>query len=147
MLGPLRRAGYLPVGADLSIPMLDEARRERTGLVRCSAFALPFRRDAFAAVASVRLLHHYRRTDRVAILRELARVARDRAVVTVFDAASVKHRRRRRKEARRGRPSLRFGVDLAVFRDELEEAGIRPGRMRRLLPGFAELAFVSGAPV
>jgi SAM-dependent methyltransferase len=142
LLGPLRDAGHRVAGVDFAAPMLRIARGAGVPLVRASAFALPFASGAFEAVASVRLLHHYGPEDRATILAELARVARTRVVATVFDAASWKHRRRRRKERRRGRASMRFGVGLGEFAAEVRAAGLRPARIRRLLPGYAELAFV-----
>jgi SAM-dependent methyltransferase len=135
-------AGGCAVGVDFARPMLEIAREGGVPLVRASAFRLPFAGRAFAAVACVRLLHHYRPEDRAAILRELARVARDRVVVTVFDAGSFKHRRRLRREKARGRPSLRFGVRIGEFLDEARAACLVPGRVRGLLPGYSELTFV-----
>ncbi|MBI5362595.1 MAG: class I SAM-dependent methyltransferase [Planctomycetes bacterium] len=97
------------VGADLSLPMLREARlatgspanaagtnsdrREVTagsaskpqgfGLVRGDAARLPFADGSFDVVLSIRFLFHVPRELRPAILREMARVARRCVVVDV----------------------------------------------------------------
>jgi SAM-dependent methyltransferase len=132
------------VGLDVSAFMLDQARSAGRPLVLGSALRLPFVSGAFEVVVSVRLLHHYAAKARGEILAELARVARRRVVVTVFDQASFKHRRRMRREAVRGRPSLRYAVSVPAFLDEMRAAGLRPGRVRRLLPGYAELTVIEG---
>jgi len=142
LLPVVGEAGRRATGADFSAPMLAVAAAAGAPLSRASAFVLPFATDAFEAVVCVRLLHHYREDARALILREIARVARERVVVTVFDRASHKHRRRERRAARRSRPSLRFGVDLDAFRGEMAAAGLEPVRTRRLLPFYAELTFV-----
>jgi SAM-dependent methyltransferase len=142
LLSVAAAGGRRAIGADFAAPMLALARRAGAPVVRASATALPLADRAVDAVVCVRLLHHYGADDRARILAEIRRVIRDRALLTVFDARSFKHRRRLRRERRRARPSLRYGVRIGDFLDELRAAGLAPGRVRRLVPGYAELTFV-----
>jgi SAM-dependent methyltransferase len=144
VLACLARTGRPVVGCDLSAAMLEEARSAGTPLLRGSAFRLPFAEDAFDTVVAVRLLHHFEAGGRRSILAELARVARRRVVATAFDADSIKHRRRLRKAARRGRPSGRLAVRREDFLEELREAGLRVDRLVSPLPGYADLLIASG---
>lgn len=70
------------VGCDISLEMMREAAAagagsERVrGFVQTDAEALPFRDGAFDAVVSIRFMFHVDPPTRVAILRELGRVAR-----------------------------------------------------------------------
>jgi SAM-dependent methyltransferase len=143
LLPVISSVGCRAMGADFAAPMLAIARGAGAPVTQASAFRLPFANGSLPAIASVRLLHHYGVEERGAILREFARVASDRVLVTVFDADSYKHRRRTKREARRGRRSLRFGVRVAEFLEEVRTAGLEPGRVRGLLPGYAELTFVT----
>lgn len=69
------------VGCDISIEMMREAARgadaaERVrGFVQTDAESLPFREDAFDAIVSIRFMFHVDPDTRIAILREMGRVA------------------------------------------------------------------------
>lgn len=97
-LGPLRAAGWRPVGMDLSRPLLRRAR-DRTGgrvaLVRGDMRRLPFGEEAFDALAQFFTSFGYfatRDEDR-AVLREMARVVRPGGCVLV-DFLHARHVRR-----------------------------------------------------
>jgi ubiquinone/menaquinone biosynthesis C-methylase UbiE len=83
-------AGCRVFGVDISEAMLCEARRRLGGgalLVGAEATRLPFDRDSFDLVVAATLLHGLPPGERVAALREMARVAGGRGAVLVIDYA------------------------------------------------------------
>ena len=90
----LGRSGTRVTGLDLSQGMLLEARHKLgrgVGLVRGSAFALPFAEGTFAAAGSAFVLRNL--SDLDAAFRELARVVMPRgriALVDIMEAAMLK---------------------------------------------------------
>lgn len=90
------------------------------------AFALPLDNDTVDHVLSMRLLHHFPApADRLRILREMHRVARTGATVSVWVDGNLQALRRGHQEARRD-PSLlpnRIIVPRAVIEAEFAEAG------------------------
>ena len=76
----LRDAGYRTVGADISLPMMLEGRTADAPLVRGEAERLPFADNSLDAAVCFRLMSHLPPETRVAALREMARVARQRVV-------------------------------------------------------------------
>lgn len=112
-----------------------------------SVHALPFRDHAFAGALCCRLLQHITTpVERIAILRELARVTRGPIVVSFFDACSLQHLRRQLRrhlgKNRSGRGAVRRGVFLA----EVRAAGLRPVAVRALRRFLAEQTFVLCEP-
>jgi SAM-dependent methyltransferase len=134
--GSLARRGLEVVGADISREMMAEAiaataGQERiTGFVQADAEHLPFRDDDLDCVVSIRFMFHVDPLTRVAILRELGRVAR-------FQIVDYRHRYSYRYARWRARRRLgltsrnlervsREGLEL-----EFRDAGLR---VRRILP-------------
>jgi ubiquinone/menaquinone biosynthesis C-methylase UbiE len=80
--GEVAEAGYEVVGSDIAAPMmrvaLDKVRDVAgvRGFVRADAEKLPFSDASVDCVMSIRFLLHVDRGVRVAVLREMARVAR-----------------------------------------------------------------------
>lgn len=74
MTEALRRRGHPVVAVDASAAML--RRNPSPARVRADAARLPFRDGTFATAVEANLLHHV--ADPVAVLREMARVARGR---------------------------------------------------------------------
>lgn len=108
-----------------------------------SVHALPFGDGSFRGVLCMRLLQHIGTADeRVAILRELRRVAREAVLVSFFDSASLQHLRRRLRRVRHKRPSGRHAVGRAAFAAELRRAGLEPLRMHALRRFFGEQTLV-----
>ncbi len=120
--------GASVVAADVSAEMLAQVDGSRArGRVCASAFALPFGDGTFEGAICLRFLHHFEHArDRRGVLRELARVTREHAVVSYFDAASVPALRRRRRARRGGRATARFSQAWAEFREDLAAAGLEP---------------------
>lgn len=135
-------------GADLSMAMVRESREALGGLLAArrlelaagSAAALPFASGAFDAVVCHRLLHHIPgRTARVAILRELARVARRAVVFSFSDATTLKGRWQRL----RGRHHKRIALTPREVVEEAAEAGLAPAGSFRRLWGLTSLVTVA----
>ncbi|MGB3968457.1 MAG: class I SAM-dependent methyltransferase, partial [Planctomycetota bacterium] len=92
-----------------------------------SVLALPFRTGAFAGVLCHRLLQHIATpVERIAMLRELARVARGPIVVSFFDACSLQHWRRVVHRCFGKQRSGRSAIRRATFLAECRAAGLRP---------------------
>lgn len=134
------------IAVDLSDEMLQEGRRhyERFPHSPCSvvasAAALPLADESVDAVLCSRLVHHFALAkDRIGIMSELARVCRVGAVVSFFDAASLKHRRRLRRRMRKGKLGNRNAVTRREFAQEAAEAGFRCVSMHALLRFHTEL--------
>jgi SAM-dependent methyltransferase len=98
------------------------------------AMALPLADGATDLLLCNRLLHHLPdAAARIAVLRELRRVAGS-AIVSFYDSASASHARRRRKGATEGaRISRRYAQTRASFEDEARGAGWRIVTMRAVL--------------
>lgn len=143
--GTGRMADELPgtaVQVDRELAMLVAAGPGRPRLC-ASAIALPFADRTFAGVLCHRLLQHIPTpVERIAILRELARVSRGPVVVSFFDACSLQHWRRRIRRWL-GKPrSGRCAVPRATFLAECRAAGLQPIAVRALRRFLAEQTLV-----
>lgn len=108
-----------------------------------SVHALPFADDAFAGALCHRLLQHIPTpVERIAILRELARVTRGPIVVSFFDARSLQHLRRRLRRRLGKLRSGRSAVARGAFLRELGQAGLRPVAVRALCRFVTEQTLV-----
>lgn len=112
-----------------------------------SVHALPFADATFRGALCHRLLQHIATpVERIAILRELARVTAGPIVVSFFDAWSLQHLRRcvqrRFGKARSGRSA----VSRHRFLAELRAAGLRVVAIRALRRFVAEQTLVLCAP-
>lgn len=133
------RSPELLVSADYSTGMLAVARRRLANpLLRCDAFALPFRDACFDRVLTLRLIFHY--DDPEPILAEAARVLRPggELVFDTLNAGSSRHLAERilvLLGRRRGRAGLRF-LDPAAVAAMLARRGFRvaAAESRFLLP-------------
>jgi SAM-dependent methyltransferase len=77
---------YERVGVDVSVGMLDRARRKGLDVVQAGADKLPFDDESFDLVTTFAVLHHLIDPDVVrAALREMARVVRPGGSVIVWD--------------------------------------------------------------
>jgi len=127
------------VSADYSPGMLAVARRNLANpLLRCDAFALPFRDGCFDRVLTLRLVFHY--ADPLPILAESARVLRagGELVFDTLNPLSTRHAAEwglRALSPRRRRAGLRFHSRRQV-RELLARAGLEPiaAEGRFLLP-------------
>ncbi len=127
-LGTLAGAGFRPVGADTSRAMIERSPRDLDGLglVRADAGCLPVRTASVAGAVCVRLMHHLSHPERVAVLRELARVARRFAVVNYYHRHSFKNLLRTAGARLRGSPSrARNRLTRGEIETEVGLAGLR----------------------
>ena len=130
--GHLARSGYDVVGADISMPMMSEARKRLApsprlhGFLRADAERLPLASESTDCVMSIRFLHHVDPPTRIEIVREMARVSR-RWLILDF-----RHRRSYRYVV--GRIGAAFGfppkrglpqVSRSQLDAELAAAGVR----------------------
>lgn len=121
----IERRGMRYIGLDVSVPMLQEARRGDDGdLVVAVVDRMPFRDDAFEIVLCCRLLHHLEENEETElVVKELVRVAHRLIVVSFWDSASLPALKSRvalkKSEASRGRRMLSKRALKRMF----EEAG------------------------
>jgi ubiquinone/menaquinone biosynthesis C-methylase UbiE len=135
--------GYRVLGADISLPMLDESRRQSDAatLVRAEGERLPLAAESVDAAICFRLMSHLPREARVAVLREMGRVARVR-VVAVFQPHRIAvwwlvYGLLLRK------PLPRFYVSTTGLKREFADSGLRVVRSHSLLRGLLmERAYV-----
>lgn len=134
------------MASDISAEMLKQGMRH-DGLYRnrpirfvTSADLVCLPTNAIDVVFCSRLIHHLpARKNRVAVLSELGRIARRGVVVSFFDSETIKHRRRERKQRRKGKIGNRHAVTREEMVAEAGEAGLTLIKMYALLPGFTEL--------
>ena len=138
----LAQARYRVIGADISLPMLREARRlAATPLLRVDADSLPLRDKSADAVVCFRLMSHLPPEVRSVVLREMARVACDRVIV-VYQPHRVALWWLLYVGLLR-RPLPRFYASPSALEIEFAAAGLRPLRSHSLLRGvFMERAYV-----
>jgi hypothetical protein len=128
-------------------PAMLQACSGRHRRVCASALSLPLAGPAFAGGLCHRLLQHIATPhERVAILRELARVVHGPLVVSFFDAYSLQHARRLLRCALRRRPPRRHAVSREMFRRELAAAGWRLVAMQPLRRFVSEQTLVLCLP-
>jgi SAM-dependent methyltransferase len=131
--GTGRFAAFFPhatvVRADLSIEMLRETQQldtPRTRLALARAEALPFASASVDLVFCIRLLHHLDEGPRRAALRELARVSRVHALVSIYLGPSLQGARRAWKHLRGAPRRSRRSISTATFHADLAATGWRP---------------------
>jgi len=146
----LRRAAPLVLGADLAREMLLAGRavrpEERVPLLQADALRLPLADGSVDALVSLRFLFHFGAEERIAMLREFARVARRAVIVQVRLAASAKHAgrwlRSRAGLARRYRPA-QGAAELAA---ELAAGGLELVQLAPLSRLFSDKALLLARP-
>lgn len=92
-----------------------------------SAFDLPVEDDFVQSIFCIRLLHHIgEHEDRMKLLAELARVASDTIIVSLWVDGNIAAWKRKRLEAKRkGKPyQNRFVIPQATIEDEFREGGL-----------------------
>jgi SAM-dependent methyltransferase len=101
--------------------------------------ALPFTDRSFGGSLCMRLLHHFTApADRIACLRELARVTARVTVVSFFHCWSVQHGRRLLRGWLGGRKSRRTAISWQRFRREAASAGLEVEAARPLRRFWSE---------
>ena len=85
---------------------------------------LPFADNAFDCVWSAGLLEHYTAEERAEILKEWARISRDRVIVLVPNAASLAYRFGKRAREDQGEWTYGLEMPILTFRQEVERVGL-----------------------
>ncbi len=128
--GAGRLSDLLPgpvVQVDRDAAMLRACPQHGMARARASALALPFADDAFAGALCMRLLHHLPAAEeRVAVLCELRRVARDAVLLSFFHSVSLQHWRRLAARRLGKRRSGRCAITRRQLHRDLAAAGLAP---------------------
>ena len=136
--------GYQVVGSDISLAMMQVAGRRsggRTVLVRGDGERLPFADDSFDVAVCFRLLVHLPEEARLNVLREMARVAKERVVAVYQPHRMALWWLFYGLLLRRQLP--RYFVAPGKLPNEFSNAGLRIVRSHTLLRGvFMERAYV-----
>ncbi len=122
--------GLKVIGGDISGQMMAVARKRISDIKGEIAFCrmdltrLPLRDSAVAGAFSIRFLPHIQPSERVLMLRELRRVARNLVVISV-SVSSPWHRLRRKIRDWLGLPkSVRYPATLHDIEAELQQSGL-----------------------
>lgn len=138
----LTAQGFSVVGCDLSLPMLEQTdARWSWPLVEASAFALPFKDQAFDGLFIMRLLHHISEAaERLALFREAARVSRNWVLITYADYHTPKNliREMRARWIGDRRPKITLTRDR--LKQEAASCGLRLDGVFPVSPLFTPLA-------
>jgi SAM-dependent methyltransferase len=141
----LDRLQVRPVGIDLDREMLRKAAAydslDRDRRTACGdIFRLPFRDDSFECVVCIRLLHlSFSQAERLAILREIARVSSRLVIVSIYRHTGL-HALARRFNSTPGRVKLMTGPE---FHPLVQASGLRLESARPLLPHVHMQTFVT----
>ena len=131
----LRARGAKPVSFDISPDMARAAHATSGRGAVAELEHLPLANRSVDIAVCFRLLHHVpTRAQRVAILKELARVARRYVLLTWFHPVSFHHLRRLLS-----RDSRRFALTLRQLQDEALEAGLVLDASRAQAPFVRDL--------
>jgi ubiquinone/menaquinone biosynthesis C-methylase UbiE len=93
----LAKQGYHMIGADISVPMMSEARKQESGMnlygyVQADAENLPFPDNSLDCIMSIRFMHHIDPATRIRILRDMARVSCHRVIIDYRHRYSFRYR-------------------------------------------------------
>jgi ubiquinone/menaquinone biosynthesis C-methylase UbiE len=136
--------GLKVIGGDISGQMMAVARRRigatngKIVFCRMDLTRLPLRDAAVAGVFSIRFLPHIPPAERILMLSELRRVARQWVVISV-SISSPWHRLRRKIRDGLGLPkSVRYPVTVHDIESELRQAGLTIRRRIWTFPILSE---------
>ena len=118
-------------GADLNLAMIEtgmmyrpSAITSRVEVFQASAFSIPKPDNFVECVFSIRLLHHFSKSeDRLAILREFKRVASSTLVISLWIDGNYRAMRRQRRPVRPGPSQDRYVIARSVIEREFEQCG------------------------
>lgn len=127
----LTKSGRNVTLLDYNSSLLEEARKRAAELGvaiaticadACQSF--PFAPDEFDCVWSSGLLEHFSKSERVTMLREMARVSRRRVIALVPNASCLAYRLGKQEQERAGAWIYGYELPLSTLIPEFEEAGI-----------------------
>ena len=127
----LQKEGFSHVNSDLSFHMVERAGEKHSssgkisGVVADAKQGLPFQRDAFFLLFSMRFFHHlHEKEDREAILKEFSRVTSDWVILSFYkrNALHVLQRKLRRRVMKK-KTRIKM-VSRKEFYQEIKDAGL-----------------------
>ena len=139
----LQEEGFSPLNSDLSLSMVERAGEKHAGLgkipgvVADAKQGLPFERDAFFLLFSMRFFHHlHNKSDREAILREFSRVT-SRWVILSFYKRNSLHvlQRKLRRRVMKKKTRIKM-VPRKEFYQEIRDAGLNIIKVSPLFRGI-----------
>lgn len=135
----LTTMGAQVVGADLSLAMMELAKEPYqaprfSGFVCGNAERLPFCTAAFDTVVCLRFMHLVPPASRQNVMKELARVASRRVIVSFGVGSPFQLLRLKVRHAIFRGTSTPHPARLADLRIEIEQAGLHITQWRRILP-------------
>jgi ubiquinone/menaquinone biosynthesis C-methylase UbiE len=105
-----------------------------------SAFDLPVEDNFVESVFCMRLMHHIgEHEDRMKLLAELARVASDSVIISLWVDGNLTAWKRKRREAKRGKKHYqnRFVIPQAVIEEEFKANGLAIEAKLDFIPYYA----------
>lgn len=139
----IRKKGFLPVNVDLSLAMVKRAHERKYsgqpswGIVADVKAGLPFRREAFDFILSMRFFHHLHHSEeRRKVLKEFAGASFEWLILSFYQKNSL-HRiqRKLRRRLKKSKTRIKM-IARETFLHEVEEAGFRMVRIVPLLKGI-----------
>jgi SAM-dependent methyltransferase len=128
----LKDNGFPLISSDLSFHMVKRAKEKNDhtegvlGVVVDAKQALPFKRDVFFLLFSMRFFHHvHEKEEREAILKKFFRVSSDWVVLSYYQK-NLLHilQRRLRRRVKKSRTRIKM-VSRKEFHEEIRGAGLK----------------------
>lgn len=135
--------GFFSVSSDLSFHMVKRAKEKDKhsdrlkGVVADAMRGLPFRRDSFRLLLSMRFFHHvHKKDEREAILKEFSRVCSGWIILSYYQM-NLLHSIQRilRKRIKKSRTRIKM-IPRGEFCQEVESAGLRVEKIFPLFKGI-----------
>ncbi len=126
------------INAGLKFRPPEIARRFET--FQGSAFDLPVEDNFVESIFCIRLMHHIgEHEDRLKLLSELARVASDSIIISLWVDGNIGAWKRKRHEAKRSQKGYqnRFVIPRSVIEDEFKESGLTIEAKLDFIPYYA----------
>lgn len=135
--------GYYITCADISEKMLMQAKKnkkiaEKCNLIKADAESLEIETDYFDIVVCIRLMGHLPDRIKIRVIKELLRVSKKGAIVTIYvDNPFVKLKRLLKKIVTNNNPEW-YPVKFKSFLRFLDIEGIKTVEYRYILPVYLE---------
>ncbi len=141
----LLEKGFKLVNSDISLAMVDRTKkkaatllqREARGVVTDAVFGLPFKKDTFSLVLSMRFFHHVHSSeDRRKILAEFFRVTSDWVVLSYYQSNALHKIQRKLRQKIKKTPTRIKMIAGQEFQNEAKESGFEVVSVFPLFRGF-----------
>lgn len=136
-------SGFFLVSSDLSFQMVKRAKEKSgcqallSGVVADVKQGLPFKKNAFRLLLSMRFFHHvHLREERESILGEFSRVCSDWVIISFYQANWLHSLQRKlRRKIKKSRTQIKM-ISLQELFEEVEGAGLRVVKISPLFRGI-----------